>query len=155
MKFSRGTIRRVAAIWLMLQMAWLTALVPRDCCAAHRPTGSGDAKCHSQGPAAQCPMRAANGTACPMHSGAAGHGAHGQDPAAEHDPQSPTPSSECALRGVCAGPMAALLVLLANHGILPESTTAVPDVAVRSITSVVGEHVAGDRVPPDPPPPRA
>jgi hypothetical protein len=50
--------------------------------------------------------------------------------------------------------MAALLVLLANHGVLPGSTTAMPDSAVRSIATIIVVSIAGHFVPPDPPPPR-
>lgn len=154
MKFRRGTIRRVAAIWLMLQMAWLTALIPRDCCGAHRPGASQEAGCHSPGSAAQCPMRAADGTPCPMHSASVSHATHGHDaPAESRLPDDPP--ARCSLRGACAGPMAALLVLLANHGVLPESTSAMPDVAVRSVVIAADDRTAGDLVPPDPPPPRA
>lgn len=151
----RGMLRRVAAVWLMVQLAWLTALIPRDCCAAHRPdrheTGS-----HSSMAAGQCPMRSADGTPCPMHRAAPSHATHGHahDAATGSDPSSEAPAT-CFLRGSCAGPMAALLVLLGNHGVLPESTTTPPDVAVRSIVLTVDERAAGHAVPPDPPPPRA
>ena len=33
----RRNLRGFAASWLLLQVMWLTALVPRDCCASHRP----------------------------------------------------------------------------------------------------------------------
>ncbi|HEY0875647.1 MAG TPA: hypothetical protein VGD94_19375 [Vicinamibacterales bacterium] len=154
MKFRRGTVRRVAAIWLMVQMAWLTALIPRDCCAAHQPMVSQEAGCHSTGPAAQCPMRSADGIPCPMHSAPVSHDAHGHEATGDHHASGDTPA-RCVLRGSCAGPMAALLVLLANHGVLPEFTTAVPDVAVRPIVMAAVDRTAGHFVPPDPPPPRA
>jgi hypothetical protein len=40
----RAHLRSLAAAWLVFQAAFLLALVPIDCCAAHRPKA--DAKCH-------------------------------------------------------------------------------------------------------------
>src|SRR5918999_5778707 len=107
MRFHRGRLRVIAITCLVFQVAWLTALVPRDCCAAHRPADRSERSCHQPVPKVQCPMRSADGTPCPMHGG----------------------KTECSLRGSCSGPMASLLALLTNHGILPEPTAAPTDMA--------------------------
>jgi hypothetical protein len=47
----RRKLRTVTITWLVFQAAWLIALVPRDCCAAHRPPAA--TTCHESMPAAQ------------------------------------------------------------------------------------------------------
>jgi hypothetical protein len=156
----RRRLRLCATTWLVFQVAWLTALVPRDCCAAHRPAEQG---CHESTSATECPMRAADGRPCPMHRGGAERGApqsasaehHHQPIAAEHDHRTPGRPIDCRLTGVCDGPMAALFALLWNHGILRDATAAMPNAAVRAVVPAAGEHAIGRFEPPDPPPPRA
>ena len=43
MALIRRRLRSCAATWLVFQVAWIAALVPRDCCAAHRPV---ETSCH-------------------------------------------------------------------------------------------------------------
>jgi hypothetical protein len=149
-------VRVFAATWLVFQVAWVIALVPRDCCAAHRPA---EASCHSSTAAAPRPMRADDSTPSPMHRGRAGHSGRQAVPA-EHDHQpvaadNRQPSVDCRLAGVCDGPMAALVALLATHGILPDSMAAQPNGEIRPIPAAVREHLAGHFEAFDPPPPRA
>jgi hypothetical protein len=139
----RRRLRLLTATWLIFQAASLSALVPRDCCAAHRPAAIGsDQRCHENTAAEQCPMRAANGTPCPMHRGGHTH-------TSEKSPDS------CAIRGTCEGPMAALFAQLSNHGVLPGSFTMVPDVHATSLNAGTRESLLGRLASPDPPPPRA
>lgn len=149
-KLNRGmtTIRRHlrlwATTWLVVQAGWVSALVPRDCCAAHQPaTAHANDSCHEPAAAAHCPMPSADGTPCPMHRPA--------EPREHH--QSST--NECALRGTCEGPMSALFALLSNHGILPDSAAAIPNIGIASTSLPARENIVGRRDSPDPPPPRA
>jgi hypothetical protein len=134
----RRHLRVLAIASLLLQVAWLMVLVPRDCCAKHRPAA---ASCHEAPSAAPCPMRAADGTPCPMHRG----GGHNAD----HD------GADCRLSGLCDGPMAAFLALLSHHGVLPDSASPIPNLNARSVEAVLDVHQLGRVEPPDSPPPRA
>jgi hypothetical protein len=143
MALFRRRLRLWVAAWLMIQAASLSALVPRDCCAAHRPAASvKPPSCHEKIAALMCPMRAADGTPCPMHRG--GHG--------DAEQESP---KKCSIRGTCAGPMAALLRLLSNPGVLEGSFVVLPGVHAGSVLSVMQESLITHLTPPDPPPPRA
>ena len=54
----RRYLRLCVATWLAFQVASLLALVPRDCCAAHRPAARGATpSCHEQAAATHCAMR--------------------------------------------------------------------------------------------------
>jgi hypothetical protein len=61
----------------------------------------------------------------------------------------------CSMRGVCDGPMAALLALLSNHGLLTDSFVTLPDLQVTDVAARTREHLITRLAPPDPPPPRA
>src|SRR5262245_36338423 len=97
----RYHLRFWVTTWLVFQVVSLSALVPRDCCAAHRLATEKEKSCHEEAavmhePAdgAHCPMPGKAGEACPMH----GSGHDGQQPA----------SRKCTMQGTCDGPMAAL-----------------------------------------------
>jgi hypothetical protein len=133
MRIFRRHLRAWASVWLAAQLVWVSALVPRDCCAAHRPaTAKASANCHE-------PVATPH-----MH--------HGQPQPPEQQPQS---HSGCALRGTCAGPMAAFFALLSNHGILTESAAPIPNIATASVSVPTIENVVSRLESPDPPPPRA
>lgn len=53
----RRKLRAFAATCLVFQAAWLTALVPRDCCAGHRPA---ETSCHetTASPESDCQLSA-------------------------------------------------------------------------------------------------
>ena len=144
MQSIRCGLRLWVATWLIVQVASLSALVPRDCCAAHRAATKARPACH-QAPAVavtHCPMPARSGTACPMHGG--------------HDAATADRSGDgCAMRGSCKGPMAALFTLLSNYGPLTVPFQLQPDVYARSAPVRAGETLVTLLVPPDSPPPRA
>jgi hypothetical protein len=141
MTLLRRHLRLWVAAWLAFQVASLSAFVPRDCCAAHRRATSSKHSCHQNDPATHCPMRAAAGAACAMHQGS--HtGADASNQA-------------CSMRGTCDGPMAALLALLSNHGVLTDSFVTLPDPQVTDVAARTREHLITRLAPPDPPPPRA
>jgi hypothetical protein len=138
MRGIRRHLRAWAVSWMVFQAASLSVLVPRDCCASHRPASPAPG-CHQEAaPAPHCPMPAADGTPCPMHE----RNAHGS-------------KDDCVLRGSCDGPAAALAVLLPGHSVPAERIAFLPHLA--SGGSVSPEHVnpVGHPVPPDTPPPRA
>ena len=125
----RGRLRAFATTWLVFQVAWLAVLVPRDCCAAHRPAA---ASCHESAPVEA--------------TAAAGH---------HHATSAPSMPDDCRLTGACDGPMAGLLTLLSGHGILPSATAVPSHATVRpawtpSLASVIPFFES-----PDSPPPRA
>lgn len=150
----RRKLRVFATSWLVLQVAWLTLLVPRDCCAAHRPVSRSEHGAHQPVSATQCPMRTSDGRPCAMHRGNVDHRQHHNSTGERHQ-QAPATPDECSLRGTCGGPMAALLAFQSNHGILPASTAVRPDVESRSVATVFHEDLIGLFHPPDPPPPRS
>jgi hypothetical protein len=137
----RCRLRLCTTIWLLCQVGSLLALLPRNCCAAHQQSATSEGhSCHRQVAAAHCPMRSTAGEACPMH---------------RQQPAQGGATETCTMRSSCDGPMAALLVLLSNHGVLTAPLTVVPDFHVSSLVSPTREHLAGLLTPPDSPPPRA
>jgi hypothetical protein len=146
----RQQLRLWAAAWLVFQVATLSAFVPRDCCTAHRPAAITP---HTQDhTATDCPMRAVDGAACPMHRGnQTGHHAEHSN----HDNHEQPPGSPCSMRGTCDGPMAAMLALLSNHGVLTESIVVSPDDQSTPIPASTRESLVCRLASPDPPPPRS
>jgi len=148
MASSRRALRFYVAVWLAFQAGWLTALVPRDCCALR----TAEKGCHETAPATYCPMRAAGGRPCMMHSG---HAAGTSGVATTHaEAGAPSPAADCRLSGSCDGPMSALLSLLTCHGILPDSAGSMPGLIARSAGNTLHQAVIGRFEPPDPRPPR-
>lgn len=125
----RRHLRVCVAAWLVLQAAALSSIVPRDCCAAHRPASAKRVACHEAAPVA-ADVHA-------HHSGAA----PGRD--------------TCSMRGACGGPMAAFLAQLSLHGVLAERPTLVLHVSGVNVARVVSEHLISRLSAPDSPPPRA
>jgi hypothetical protein len=139
----RSALRLWVAVWLVVQLTSLTALVPRNCCAAHSSAPKAARPgCHEKAAATQCPMRAADGKPCPMHRG-------GHSEAAETAPDS------CAIRGTCSGPMAALVAQLSNYGVLPATILVLPDLHRGAVNIDSDEQLLSRFTPPDSPPPRA
>jgi hypothetical protein len=127
------------AAWLIFQVATLSALVPRDCCAAH--------KAQHQKP------RPATAKASPVGHGSVHHGMahHGVNKAARK-----TPMEQCVMRGTCKGPMSAVIALLSHHGVPPvEAFTLAPDLGSTVTAGAITERVSSRLTPPDLPPPRA
>lgn len=158
MAFLRGRLRVFATSWLLFQIAWLTALVPRDCCAAHRP-----AECQ-ESPSAH---HATPPESCAAHDDHAGaHGSHVAAAAEHHHEHGPAPSdappatpaappTDCLMGRACDGPMAALLALLSNHGIVPDAVSMLPPLEARRVGAVADENVRGHFPSPESPPPRS
>jgi hypothetical protein len=139
----RRRLRLFAAAWIVLQATSLSAFVLLDACPTHlQATTAQEPSCHTKAAPAPCPMRAADGLPCPMHRGTV------------HDSDQ-TSRDVCSMRGTCDPPVAALVALLANHGVLTESSATLPDLPQSSASSDADEHLIGRLAPPESPPPRA
>ena len=148
----RHRLRVFVAAWLVFQAASFSALVPRDCCSAHRPAAQ---KCHEPAPVRHCPVQAANKPRCAMHGVTSPATAH-HAPAEPSQPErAPANDSACRLTGVCSGPMSALFTLLSNHGVLSDSPSLVFALEVRIVSPAAVENLVGKASSPEPPPPRA
>jgi hypothetical protein len=128
MKVLRRQLRSWTIAWLFFHVASYSALLPRDCCAAH-----------AHRPKPLQTTQSDNAT-CAMH-----HEAPQPEPASE---------TECSLRGTCRGPLAALNSLLSTHGVLPEALSLSRDAGGQLAARVTAESTLGQAVPPDPRPPR-
>ncbi len=158
MRVVRQHLRLGVATWLVCHVLAFSALLPRDCCAAHAHgaaagTAAADHSAHGVAPAtgghdhhampaadhaegASCPMRGPDGAPCPMHSGGAA------SPAA------------CQMTGVCNQPAAALAAVLMQAAVPPAVFALVPrDFAAWSAVRA-DQHPHALAVPPDSPPPR-
>jgi hypothetical protein len=88
-------------------------------------------------------MRGADGTPCPMHRGG--------DSGDTREPANP-----CVMRGTCDGPMAAMVALLSQCGVLANAfSMTLPDLHPRSAITHGGENPLSRLASPEPPPPRA
>ena len=176
MRLFRRRLRLAVAAWLFFQAVSLSALVPRDCCAAHHSARADRGEgCHERADSAYCPMRS-QGRNCPMHpqvaaaieteshadhDGPAHHQATEPDPAASGHASHPTaapataPTGECALGGTCTAPMTALAVILSNHGVVPASTLLPANANRAPAPPDHHEHLISRLIAPDSPPPRA
>ena len=126
------------AAWLIFQVATLSALVPQDCCAAHKAQ-------HQKAP---------DNTTAPGNAAHDGHHA-----AMNHGTEQPAPKvplEQCVMRGTCKGPMSAVVALLSNQGVPPlDAFSIAPDLGVTVIAGATSEHITSRLASPDPPPPRA
>ena len=169
MKGLRRRVRLAVTAWLLFQVVSLSALVPLDCCDAHRPADVVRAeRCHERADSPYCPLRAKSGKACPMHQKAEladPHAHHRQTAAEEHASSHPgqheqaaatePAKHECSVGGTCSAPMTALAVILSNHGVVP-AEVRVPANAARVLVSLThDEHLTSRQPVPDSPPPRA
>jgi len=145
MNLVRRHLRRGVAAWLFCHALTFTALVPRDCCAAHAhgadwaAAASGEAPCHeaaAPAPGAHCEMAAEDGAACPMHA-------------------APVSSSDCALTGSCQAPAAALAAVLLQAAVLVPATSYAPHVLPVTVSPPPDVSARSLATPPAAPPPRA
>ncbi|MGE0360976.1 MAG: hypothetical protein AB7H93_14570 [Vicinamibacterales bacterium] len=158
MRVVRRHLRLGAATWLMCHVLAFSALLPRDCCAAHAhaaPVAAVDHSAHSghampaaaaghehhaaavPDEGAACPMRAADGAPCPMHDGGGS-----------------TAPATCQMTGVCNQPAAALAAVLLQSAVPPVVFALLPaETAVTLAAAADGQPLAL-AVPPDSPPPR-
>jgi hypothetical protein len=168
MKGLRRRLRLAVTAWLLFQVVSLSALVPLDCCDAHRPAGVRAKSCHEKAASPYCPMRASSGKACLMHQKAGlddPHLDHVQMAAAEHGSHLPPPperssaaensKDQCSMGGTCNAPMTALAVILSNHGLVPAAVRIPPNIAAVLISRNHDEHLTSRQAAPDSPPPRA
>lgn len=158
MRVVRRHLRWGAATWLMCHVLAFSALLPRDCCAAHAhaaaPAAAVDHSAHAgHGTAAVtghehhaaavpaegvfCPMRAADGAPCPMHDGG-GSAAPGT----------------CQMTGVCSQPAAALAAVLLQSAVPPVAFALLPGEISVTLAAATDDQPLALAVPPDSPPPR-
>lgn len=147
----RSRVRLVALVWLLCQVASLSAFMPEDCCPAHTAVAAAKhhadqaPPCHEAAeapapvpepePGADCPMHHGAGTACPMHR---------------------SPIGECCrMSNGCDGPNRPLATLFSFIGVI--------EAPVSSLGAPASAPVMVDRpaallcrlVSPDAPPPKA
>lgn len=163
MTLVRRHLRRGVVAWLACHVLAFTALVPRDCCAAHAhadvpaahaahheaaaPATTEPPPCHEmtgETPAAasapasgdHCDMPSSDGAACPMHRAGAA-------------------PADCSMTGVCHAPEAALAAVLWQAAVPPAAPIVLtPAVAAvdRVVVAISSRALAR---PPDSPPPRS
>jgi hypothetical protein len=122
-------------VWLVCQLAAVSAFVPRDCCARHRKAAS-VSKSHQGG----------DGAARHSHHG--GHGAmHDSAPATDHDPT-------CVMRDTCNGPLDAIATLFMQPGLPLQPLTLLDDGAPRPGFLQVDANALDTLQLPTTPPPR-
>jgi len=156
----RRHLRTGAATWLICHVLAFSALLPRDCCAAHAHAGAPgeaavDHSAHaghetaatghehhgSAAPAAAdegayCPMRGADGAPCPMHD------------------SGPAAPAACQMTGVCNQPSAALAAVLMQSAVPPAGFALLPDEISVTLATAADDQPLALAVPPDSPPPR-
>ena len=144
----RQHLRFWVTTWLVFQVVSLSALVPRDCCAAHRIATEKEKSCHEDAAAApasadgdHCPMPDKAGQACSMHGTA-------------HDGDQ-SPARKCTMQGTCEGPLAAVFVIISNHGVLAQTLQLAHDLTVTAAPNPAREELVSRFTPPASPPPRA
>jgi len=144
----RQRLRLLSAAWILFQVMSLSTLVPRACCLAHHSGSAAHTDGHEHTAVAHCPTPADEITSRSMHHN------HGQ----MHEAAAPagsTPAHDCALRGTCGGPTAALLALLSTDGVLRESVASPIDFPVAGDALPSTIQLIRQFEPPDAPPPRA
>jgi hypothetical protein len=93
---------------------------------------------------------------CAAHSSNAGAAkAHCPMHADEHHHQPAESTTQCSMRGTCGGPVAALVVLLSNHGVLTAPFALSPEANAGLVTDARRENLTRRLASPEPPPPRA
>jgi hypothetical protein len=147
MRLFRRRLRLFAAAWLVFQATSLSALVPRACCLAHDAhlaALTATATTDEQVPVSHCAKPAGSATANSPH-------------AAHHHTAPPAESKrhECAIRGTCGGPAAALFSVISTEGVLVSSVTAPADFPPAGAALVSHDQLIRQFETPDSPPPRA
>jgi len=145
MTLVRRHLRLFATAWVLFQATSLSALVPRACCLAHQMALLSD--CHEKA-APQASISTADEAAPPMHHE---HGHMHEQPS----DRAPAPAHDCALRGTCGGPSAALFTLLSTDGVLTDSLTTTVDSVPTGSIPVSRDQLLPQFESPDAPPPRA
>jgi hypothetical protein len=144
----RSRLRLVAIVWLLCQVASLSAFVPEDCCAAHTAMAAAkhetdEAACHETAeapapepaPGAACPMNHGEGAACPLHTSSTGEC--------------------CGMSNGCDGPNRPLANLFAFAGVLDAPEPFVMAPASRPAPISRPAPLLRRLVSPDAPPPKS
>lgn len=140
----RTRVRAIALLWLLGQVASLSAFVPESCCISHFEEQAAKEKqdaCHESEPAPQpqpgdaCPMQHGTGDACPMHGGKA--------------------TDRCAMSNACDGPGAHLLSLFAYLGAIEPSAAATITLESAAALPPASAPIRLRTTTPDAPPPKA
>lgn len=149
MTFVRRHLRFLATLWILFQATSLSALVPRACCLAHQAAISAKApECHEQAAPLHSTMTSDAEPSGSMHHM---HG-RGHQQAAQSNQR---PAQDCAIRGMCGGPLSALFAIFSTQGVLTESFASLPDSQSTDAAVAVAPQLIGLFVPPDSPPPRS
>jgi len=146
MALVRRHLRIFASAWILFQVTSLSALVPRACCLAHQMAALAD--CHEPQRAIAAPASDATPA---MHHNHADMG-HMQEQAPAAAPQ---PPHDCALRGTCGGPAAAVFALLSTDGVLTDSIPTTLDFLASDSIAASRDQLIPQFESPDAPPPRA
>lgn len=142
MRSVRRHLPRVVVSWLFCYAIAFTAVVPRDCCAAHARAAhhSPDAATHDSTHAshavpshAHCQMAEHDAAACPMHQ----------------------PAAPCLMTGACDTPTAILQAVLLGPAVLSAPETFVPLTAPSPWLPSRHAQPVSLAIPPDAPPPKA
>ena len=106
------------------------------------------ADCHEPAPPPDCTMGQAEGAPCAMHHMHGSTDRHAAPPAEK-------PAGDCAIRGLCGGPLSAIFAIFSTQGVLPDRIESLSALDGTSTTLTVTDQLIGLFVPPDAPPPRA
>lgn len=168
MRVVRRHLRLGVTTWLVCHVLAFSALLPRDCCAAHSHAAHGheaapDAVDHSAHAGHAMPAEhehhaaaAADATAA-VPSGTQDHGAYcpmrGPDgaPCPMHAPGG---DGDCRMVGVCNQPAAALAAVLMQAAVPPAVFALVPRSLEPGMAGVLHTQPLSLAHPPDSPPPR-
>ena len=148
MTLFRRHLRLFAAAWLVFQATSLSALVPRACClahTAHQAVPEPSAGEQEQAAASHCAKPPGTTNAASTHA------AHGSSHSAG---PSESPRHECAIRGTCGGPAAALFSVISTEGVLTRSVSTPVDFLQVGTRIVDRDRLIRHFEPPDSPPPR-
>jgi len=143
----RQRLRLFTAAWLLFQATSWSALVPRACCLAHDPHSA------SLATAATDDEQASEHCAKPAESAAAAspHSGHHQTA----PPPTESPRNDCAIRGTCGGPAAALFTVISIEGVPATPFIASADFPPAGAPLLSRDQPIRQVEPPDAPPPRA
>ena len=70
-------------------------------------------------------------------------------------PPSQKPAGDCAIRGMCGGPLAAMFAIFSTQGVLTEHIETLPALSWTPARFAATAQLIGLSAPPDAPPPRA
>ena len=133
----RRRVRAVTFVWLLCQVASLSAFVPGECCVSHAAEAEAKQKAEACHETEEAPVpEPQQGDACPMHHGSKSHDC-------------------CAITNACDGPGTQLLTLFSFVSILDEPIVSS---AVRESSSAFvspAPPLLNRLALPDAPPPKA